>query len=236
MLVAVVTPYFNESLEVLKRCYDSVKAQTHGDVVHIMVADGNPRPEVDEWDVVHVKVPACGDYGDTPRAIGGLVASNRGAQAITLLDADNYFEADHVETLLKVQQESGVNVVTGTRMLIRTDGTTLGVCTESDGEAFNDTNCYLLMKPAFGIFAYWGFKDPKAGITGDRVFWDAVKQFGGTRAHCLKPTTNYVTSFACHYQQYGEAPPPEAKVIVRFNGEVHSRMIPFTEYEALTRR
>lgn len=233
MLVAVVTPYFKESLEVLKRCHDSVKAQTHSNVIHILVSDGHPCPEVDDWDVVHIKLPACGDYGDTPRAVGGLIASNRGVDAITLLDADNYFEPNHVETLLALQQQTGANVVTGTRKLIRLDGTELGVCNESDGVNFNDTNCYLLMKPTFGIFAYWGFKDPRAGITGDRVFWDAIRQFGGSRAHCSTPTVNYVTSFACHYQWKGENPPPGAKVIVTFTGEQYGQMISFEEYQKL---
>jgi hypothetical protein len=234
MLVAVVTPYFKESTEILKRCHDSVKAQTHSDVLHIMVSDGHPNPEVDNWDVVHVKIPACGDYGDTPRAIAGLIASNRGAEAITLLDADNYFATDHIETLLHVQKQTGVQVVTGTRTLIRMDGTVMGVDAESEGVNFNDTNCYLVMKPAFAAFSSWGFKDPREGITGDRVFWDTIKRAGFTRAHCSRPTTNYVTSFAYHYQVNGEEPPPGAKVIVRFTGEPYSRMIGFDEYKVLT--
>jgi glycosyltransferase involved in cell wall biosynthesis len=234
MKVSVVTPYFKESLEVLKRCHDSVLAQTHSDTFHVMVSDGQPCPEIDKWErVVHIKVPHHGDYGDTPRAIGSLVASNQGAEAITLLDADNWFDPDHVDKLYTIAKNTGAQVVTGTRTLYRTDGTRLGVCNESDGRNFNDTNCYFMTKPTFPAFSVWGYKDPRDGIIGDRIFWSAVQRAGFSRAHCMEPTTNYVTSFACHYQAYGEVPPPGAKVIVRLQGETHSKMISFKEYEKL---
>jgi hypothetical protein len=236
MKIAVVTPYYKEPTDILKRCHESVKRQTHGDVIHVMVADGHPNEEVDGWDVVHIKIPACGDYGDTPRAIGALVASNMGVDGITLLDADNYFYDDHVETLLKHQASSGAQVVTGTRMLVRMDGTQMGVDTESEGNNFNDTNCYLVMRPAFPAFGSWGFKDKLAGITGDRVFWETIKRAGFTRTHCATPTTYYVTSFAFHYQVNGEVPPPNSKVIVRFPGEEHSRMISYAEFQRLSQR
>ena len=233
MLVAVITPYFREPIEVLRRCHESVQRQTHPDVVHIMLADGNPHPEVDSWDVLHVKLPACADSGDTPRTIGALIASNRGAQAITLLDADNYFDADHVQVLLDLQRSSGAQVVTGTRMLMRMDGSRLGVCTESDGSTFNDTNCYLLTRDTFPVFSSWGWKDRADGITGDRVFWNAIKQAGFSRAHCARPTINYVTSYAYHYGLFDEPPPAGAKVIVRFQGESHSRLISYADYVRL---
>jgi len=236
MLVAVVTAYYKETTEVLRRCYDSVKAQTHPNVVHIMVSDGVPNPEVDNWDVVHAKLPPSGDCGDTPRAVGGLIASNLGADALCMLDADNYYDPDHIETLLDLQKQSGAHVVTATRMLIRMDGTTLGVCKESDGNHFNDTNCYLLTKPAFGCMASWGFKDKRESLTGDRIFWATIKRSGAVLAHSVKPTINYVTSFAYHYQVNGEKPPEGAKVIVKFAGEQFSKVIPFEEYERLTQQ
>ena len=236
MLVAVITPYFKEPLEVLARCHRSVKAQTHGETLHIMVADGNFRPEVDAWDVLHLRLPGSRDAGDTPRAVAALVAANRGVDALAMLDADNYLDPDHLEGLLALQQASGALVVTATRRLIRLDGTTLGVCHESDGNLFNDTNCYLLMKPAFPVMGHWGFKDPRDGLTGDRVFWAAVQRAGYARAHCQRPTINYVTAYAHHYQERGEPPPPGAKVRVRFVGEDHERLIPYQDYLALLRR
>ena len=42
MRVAVVTPYWKEPIDVLERCWRSVRTQTHCDIVHYMVADGHP--------------------------------------------------------------------------------------------------------------------------------------------------------------------------------------------------
>lgn len=234
MHIAVVTPYYKEPLEVVRRCYDSVRAQTFSNTTHILVSDGNPHPEIDSWEgVVHIKLPRNDDFGDTPRLVGAAYATTAGYDGITLLDADNWFEPDHVETLLTLFKETGAPIITGTRTLRRPDTTILGVCTESDGQAFNDTNCYLIMRPAFRLFAAWGFKDRSQGIVGDRVFWNAVVQSGAQRAHCSKPTTNYLTTIAVHYLQRGEEPPESAKVIVKFEGKPNYELVPYKEFVKL---
>ena len=42
MKPAVITPYYRETLETLRRCHDSVQAQTVK-TTHILVADGNGK-------------------------------------------------------------------------------------------------------------------------------------------------------------------------------------------------
>ena len=56
MRIAVVTPYYKEPTDILRRCHDSVMAQTCP-VTHIMVSDGHPNPEVDQWNAIHVRLP-----------------------------------------------------------------------------------------------------------------------------------------------------------------------------------
>lgn len=217
MRIAVVTPYCRETLEQLKRCHDSVAQQTVP-CTHFLVADGFPMAEADAWDCIHIKAPHHNDYGDTPRLIGTSSASSLKYDAILLLDGDNWFEPNHVETLLNVQKQTNADVVTCARMLRRSpDLSVMGVDFESDGVHFNDTNCYLVMKSAFPLFRAWAFKDPKLGIVGDRIFWNAVKSVEGDIkvARSPAPTINYVTTFSCHYVQYGETPPDHAKEIVR---------------------
>lgn len=234
MKVAVITPYFKESTELLQRCHDSVMGQTIGEVTHIMVSDGFPNPVVDTWEnTIHIKLPNHADYGDTPRAVGGLTASNMGFDAVTLLDADNWFEPNHIQALSDVQKKTGVAVVTGTRYLRRPDESIMAVCTESNGDSFNDTNCYLIMRPAFGAFSAWGFKDPKLGIIGDRIFWQALLRLKVSRAHCSIPTVNYATMFATHYLQYKEQPPAGSKVIAKFRGDAIERMLTYEEWISL---
>lgn len=235
MRVAVITPYYKEPTAILRRCYDSVKAQTHA-VTHFMLSDGYPNPEVDNWDVVHIKLPAHGDSGDTPRAIGALSSSAMGFDAISLLDADNWFDSDHIASLVAVQQQTGVQVVTCTRTLRREDESILGVCVESDGQRFNDTNCYLIMRSVFYIFSTWGFKDKGLAAVGDSIFWNNLVRAKFSRAHHARPTVNYVTLYGQHYELRGEAPPPNAKAILE-TAPGQYQLLPFEEYkEAMAAR
>lgn len=215
MKIAVVTPYYKEPLEVIRRAHESVKSQTVP-VDHILVADGFARPEIDGWDARHISLPNHADYGDTPRLVGAASAASLDYEALLLLDADNWFEPTHVAAMVDRAVKTQADIVTCSRRLIRTDGTVLGDCQESDGAHFNDTNCYLLTRRAFPLMQAWGFKDPKLGIVGDRIFWDAVKAAPLPRIHARDiRSVNYVTSFAVHYAGYGECPPEDAKVIAQ---------------------
>lgn len=213
--IAVVTPYYKETLDQIQRCHRSVKDQTVP-CDHFLVSDGFPQDVIDGWDAHHIRLPNHADYGDTPRMVGAASAASLGYDAILLLDADNWFEPVHVETLVALARESEADVITCTRMLRRcVDLTPMGACTESDGNTFNDTNCYMVMARAFPIFRAWGFKDPSLGIVGDRIFWNALKTLPLKLAHSDRATVNYVTTFGFHYAIRGEEPPENAKDIVR---------------------
>ncbi len=220
MKVAVITPYYKESIEILKRCHNSVLRQSHPDVHHIMVADGFPNPEVAAWnDITHFSIPNCGDYGDTPRGVGSAVAACRGFDAIAFLDADCWYEPDHIELMLTALKENKASIVTCPRNLYRMDGTFLCVDTESDGINFSDTNCYLINKDAFGIIRAWMLKDKRQAVIGDRYVWAAIKQTPFKLARTTKPTLNYKTEFAVHYLQQNEEPPLGARIIVAIDGQ-----------------
>lgn len=215
MKIAVITPYYKEPLAIIRRAHDSVLNQTHA-TDHILVSDGFARDEIDAWGAVHIRLPNHADYGDTPRIVGAASAASRRYDAILLLDADNWFEPDHVAAMVATAQRTLADVVTCSRRLRRLDGSVLGDCLESDGAHFNDTNCYLLTRKAFPVMGAWGFKDPSLGIVGDRVFWDAVKASPLQRVHAREiRSVNYTTTFAVHYAQYGECPPEDAKVIAQ---------------------
>lgn len=236
MRIAIVTAYYKEPLEVVRRCVDSVKAQTPR-CTHILVADGHARPEIDSWDVQHIKLPVShGDYGDTPRFVGSVSAHARGFDALCWLDADNWYEPDHVASCLELAQARGVSVVTATRILRRLDASALGVCTESNGREFNDTNCYLLMRPAMLVARAWGFKPAGHKSVGDRIVWRAVLSAFPERAHNPKPTVNYETLVAMHYLERRELPPPEAKVWIAAGDEDPKPVSYWEHVERVTRR
>ena len=215
MKVAVVTPYYKESKRVLNRCITSVAKQTHDDVVHILVSDGYPQDWVNDCTLHHIVLPNVGNFGDTPRAMGAAYAAGIEADAIIFLDADCWMPHYHVENLITVVQ-AGAGIVTCPRT-IWLDGEEVGVCLESNGYQFNDTNCYLITKPYFSVCSAWAFKNQKDCIIGDRVFWNAVQRSGASILRA-KSTIHYDSDYAHHYQMFGKTPPPQSKVL--FDGKV----------------
>ncbi len=211
MKIAVITPYFNTPLEWLYECHLSIRAQTYP-CTHFIVADGQPYDVIDSWGVQHIKLPVnSADYGDTPRAIGSVAAIGQGFDAIAYLDADNWYEPEHIFTLAELHKATGAAVVTSARNLHRLNGTLLGKCLEVDGERFVDTNCLLLTRAAFKIIPVWWMMAHKYHPIDDRVVWANIKNRNLSRAHSAKATVAYRTAFANHYRQFGEDPPAGTK-------------------------
>jgi hypothetical protein len=132
-----------------------------------------------------------------------------------------------------IVEKTGAQVVTAARMIFTADGRMLGVCKESNGIDFNDTNCYFLTRPAFPACAAWLFKDARESISGDRVFWNAVQTGGYTRIHSTVPTVNYVSTLAFHYEMFGEIPPDDSKIIAKLMGFEHFQMISYAQFKAM---
>jgi len=212
MRVAVITPYHNETPEVLSRCYQSVIHQTYKDITHFMVADGSPSEL--PLQIQQMSVPKCADFGDTPRGVASAVAWAQGYDAIAYLDADCWYEPNHIITMVGVLKESGSDIVTCPRNLYRLDGSFMAVDSESDGKAFNDTNCFLFSRKTFPLLASWMFKPLELCIIDDRVLWQVVQQSQVKVARSLKPTVNYTTTLAFHYQQNNEPIPDHARVLM----------------------
>lgn len=235
MRVAVISAYYKEPPHVLRRCHGSVLAQS-GNVTHFMVADGFPASEVDSWTgVVHIRIPNHADYGDTPRGVGAACAAAGGFDAICFLDADNWYEPNHVETMRMIVEKTNAQVVTAVRNIFTADGRMLGVCQESNGVDFNDTSCYFLTRSAFPACAAWLFKDARESISGDRIFWNAVQNGGYTRFHSTEPTVNYVSTLAFHYEMFGETPPDDSKVIVQLKDRQHFQMVSYAKFKTMRR-
>lgn len=94
--IAVITPYYKEPTAMLHQAHLSVAAQ---DIAadHFLVADGFPNPEIANWNARHVPLPqAHADNGNTPRSVGSLLADAEGYDFIAYLDADNWFQPDHL--------------------------------------------------------------------------------------------------------------------------------------------
>ena len=220
----MVTPYFDEGEDLLRQCHESVAAQTHP-CLHVMVADGRPAALVDGWPVDHVRLPRPhADIGSTPRLIGACHAFGLGYDAIAFLDADNWYEPDHIQRLARLRAATGAAFLSSGRALRRLDGAPMGPCPSTDPERFVDTSCMMFAREAFSLLIHWVAMPPYAHLIGDRVMLHHVKASGVKRAHLGAPTVNYRCSKAGIYRQLGEPIPPGVTPPPDY-GEAHRRWV-----------
>lgn len=211
MKVAMITPYYKESTAQLRRCHDSVLQQTYPGVTHIMIADGEHHPWCDKQKMQHIVLPCShGDAGATPRALAAISAFSQGYDAVGFIDADNWVDADHVETMVDALKSSAASVAVATRRLHGLDGNMLYVDTwESNGKDFTDTNCMFLTRATLHLMTGW-ITDPSQRLWSDRAFWDAVLRSELPVTICAKPTVAYVTKWAAHYVNAKVEPLPDS--------------------------
>ncbi|MEQ9444144.1 MAG: glycosyltransferase [Rhodospirillaceae bacterium] len=211
MRIAVITPYHTESLEMLKRAHDSVAKQTYK-CTHYMVADGHARSEIDSWDVRHIPLPIEHDNnGNTPRAIGSMDAIGDNFEAIAYLDADNWFDTDHIENLVDLHEESGADLVSSGRVIHAIDGTVLLPNGESgDGERHADTSAFIVFQSGFPVLPIWALMPDELGPNCDRIFYQAALRIGLKHAHSPKPTMHFTSRYGVHYRAAGLEVPLEA--------------------------
>lgn len=204
MKVAVVTPYYDEPLDILVRCKKSVDNQTYTNIKQIFVADGKPNDWVSTWkDTTHI-ILSCShrDAGATPRAIGAISAFSQGFDAVSFLDADNTYDHIHVETMIKGCQENACDLVSATRNIYSHFNNNLLYTDtiESNGKEFSDTNCLFVTKNLMPLMTHW-ITSKDLYLAGDRVFWNLIVDSKDIkRMHCTMPTVNYYTKWAWHHQ------------------------------------
>ena len=210
MLTCVVTPYFQTDPAWLLQAHDSVRSQatpTH----HIMVCDGSPPADVPGFQGTHIVLPRnYRDYGNTPRLFGFYQALSLGADAIAFLDGDNWFYPGHLTGLLGFAQANNLDACASARMLHRLDGTPMIRCTDVDGVRHIDTNCLLVMKPAFSHMLAWVLARQENAGVADQYVWQHLRSSGARLGFLDQVTVAYRTRHAAHYERAGEAPPPDA--------------------------
>ena len=210
---AFVTPYHKEARDCLERCVASVRRQTvRAD--HILVADGFPQGWLDHAGVRHLRLDrAHGDYGNTPRGFGSLVAVAEGYDGIGLLDADCWLEPDHLEHCLAMAGGVGrerCGFVVTSRTLRRPDESVIDVADESPA-VHVDTNCFFFLPPSFGVLPVWTLMPREVSSICDRVFFHALRARSLVSAVSAKKTVNFTCTYAPLYRQLGEAPPAPVK-------------------------
>ncbi|MEA2981349.1 MAG: hypothetical protein QOF09_3172 [Alphaproteobacteria bacterium] len=210
--IAVVTPYYKEDSAVLWQCHKSVLQQTH-ECHHILVADGHPQSGFESSPrTLHVKLPLSNsDNGNTPRAIGGILADSYGFDAVAYLDADNWFDPTHIEGMIAAHELSGSPIIACKRRYFDLSGSELLIGeTDEDANLHVDTSCYLLFRPAFSLLRAWLM--PKVlGSLCDRVFLKKAIKAEFKITYIPARTVGFRTQYLYHYHKAGIAPPPNVK-------------------------
>ncbi len=211
--IAVVTPYYKEDRAVLEQCRESVFAQSYP-CDHIAVADGFPIALFDDDAprTLHVKLPqANADNGNTPRAIGGILAEAYGYDAVAYLDADNWFEPPHIEKLVAMHKKTRAPLVCCKRKFYDLGGVEMNIT--EPGENANrhvDTSCWLVFRPAFSLLRAWLM--PKIlGPVCDRIFLQKAIHDRFRIAPTPDRTVCFRTQYTYHYRMAGMAIPPGTK-------------------------
>lgn len=213
MRVAVITPYYAEPKAWLDRCIQSVQSQSHA-ATHFLVSDGLPQEWID--DVVGVRHVRLGvshrDYGNTPRAIGGLLAASESFDAVCFLDADNWYALDHIQSCVETALLTNADYVVSKRRLVRDDGSIIPVEYEEDKDGSHiDTNCYFLQFGAFHTLSRWALAPKPMASLFDRFYLKSLQQEGLTVAKTSKSTVMYLCTWAAIYRAINEEPPAFAK-------------------------
>ncbi len=210
--IAVITPYYREPRDMLWQCHRSVIDQGVG-ARHFMIADGFALAEIDRWDAQHVTLPtAHGDNGNTPRGLGGLLAKAEGFDFIAYLDADNWYHAGHLASLLHLHQSGSSAICSSFRTFHTVSGEPLAI-TEADEDAARhiDTSCYLIHRSNFDLLGIWLDMPQVVAPLCDRVFLDAILRRGRSIQSTGLRTVAFRTQYASHYRAAAMAVPDGAK-------------------------
>jgi hypothetical protein len=213
MRIAVITPYYKETDQVLTQCHESVLAQTFP-ADHFLLADGFPNPIVSGWRAQHFVMPcAHADNGNTPRIAGALSAFNLGYEAIAFLDADNWFRADHLERMAALNRRTGAPVCVSNRTMHRPDGSYMFDDDKNDAKAHVDTSCLFMTRAAMPVLARWAMLPRQLGPICDTVYWSTLRQARLAFAHDPATTVAFRTTYEADFHRLGEPVPPNVKTL-----------------------
>jgi hypothetical protein len=210
--IAVITPYYKEAIEVLRQGHDSVLAQdVEAEVDHFYIADGFPNRAIDRWKATNISLPlAHRNNGNTPRAVGTLLAEAEGYDFISFLDGDNWYSHNHLSSLMRIHEATKASVCCSWRTFHRLDGTIIRNLRDDEELALRhvDTSCYFVHRSAFSLNLVWSQMPNELSPVCDRVFFAAaIHKLGNNLAFSKQATVAFRTDYHSHYKAVNETPP-----------------------------
>ena len=213
MKIAVISAYYKEEPELLKRCLNSVKEQTIK-CDHFFISDGHPQEWIKNTGVRHIELgKSHNDYGNTPRGIGAQIAISEGYEAILFLDSDNWLDSNHLEhclesALLKYPNILECDYVIAKRRFRRLDLSVMNIREEPNHV---DTNCFFFLPGSYYLIPYWNLMPKEFSNIGDRIFHKNITSANLNYVINKNITVNYLNLWRSTYESMGETPPEESK-------------------------
>lgn len=170
-------------------------------VQHVLIADGHPQARVDAWNATHLILPhSHGDNGNTPRHVGCVWARDQGYDAVAFLDADNWYDPEHLAGLLALHHNTGAPVVSARRRIWSLDGRLLLAEGEPpDGLGHNDTSTLLVTRAAFPLLDLWQSMPKALTPICDTVFFYAALFRDYAHQYTPAVTVNFQSHYKDHY-------------------------------------
>ncbi len=112
-LVGIIVPVYNGE-KTLEQCVESIRSQTYRNLQLILVNDGSTDHS---GEICQKHAFADTRITIITKANGGLVRARKDgirqctAEFVSWVDADDWIEGDYIENLVKMQQESGADIV-----------------------------------------------------------------------------------------------------------------------------
>ena len=166
-LITIITP--TTGSEQLKQACQSVWNQTYDNIEHLVVVDG-PQYKASTYQIVSgtKSTMMClphntGANNYNGHRIYGAMTYIANGDFLCFLDQDNWFEPDHIESLVKVI-EAGNEWAYSLRKIVSQEGQyicnddceSLGEWKSVLNDNFIDVNCYMIPKAAaLGFSPYW---------------------------------------------------------------------------------
>jgi len=221
MKIAVITPYYKEDDDILEQCHRSVMDQTTA-CDHLLVADGFPKAIVDHWQARHMILPqAHADCGNTPRTLGALSAFNSGYDAVAFLDADNWYQPDHIARMVRLHRDTGAVVCTSNRTMHRPDGSYMFDDDKNDGTRHVDTSCFFMTRPVIAVLARWIAMPKQVAPVCDTVYLETIKRGHLPYAHDPALTVCFRTVYESDFLRLDEPMPIGVKTLAATDAPFH---------------
>jgi glycosyltransferase involved in cell wall biosynthesis len=231
---AIITPYYKEQRKILERCIESVRRQTVP-ADHFLVSDGFPQDWLDSANVRHLRLDRShSDAGNTPRGLGALLAASERYDGIGLLDADNWYDENHVEECCKAADAtaaSPADLVFARRRVFLLDGKPVDV---PEPPNHVDTSCYWFLPGSYHLLHYWVIMPAGLSPACDRIFYRMISKQSLTIRNTEQITVNYSSNYINHH--VGAPPPEDAKRVDLSSVFAQMRQLDSHQRELIRRR